>query len=416
VTFAATGGYRLTISKTGTGTVMTSPAGISCGATCSALFEEGTSVTVQARTTNGSESFFSRYGFGADCRGPTRDCTVVITGPRTITATFSPMTNNLIFVTSGIFPTNLGSASAYDPECNRAATAAGINDGTGTAFVAFVSDAVSLAKDRLGSARGWVRMDGQPFADSLGSLFPGQQVFNAVLFDENGTPLRQDVETLSGADSTGAALSGYTCGNWTAVGGMGVSVGLSNRGPVLWGGGTFGTCVPHRLTCMGKTKVAAASPVASSGRKIWVTKTTLVMGSVTPDARCQAEMPAGVTGAAAFISLTSRAAAAVLIPDFYIRPDLTYVGHGTSMASTLPLASGIWQDADGVYLADGFPVWTGAKDVQAAGLATDTCGNWTDLAGAGGLGVVTSPELWWSSQSMPCVSNVYRHYCVQTSP
>src|SRR5204863_406842 len=38
--------FKLTVSKTGagSGTVTSSPAGISCGATCSAEFEEGTKV------------------------------------------------------------------------------------------------------------------------------------------------------------------------------------------------------------------------------------------------------------------------------------------------------------------------------------------------------------------------------------
>src|SRR4051794_34667787 len=92
----------LTVTKTGggVGTVTSSPAGISCGATCTAGFDIGASVTLQARTTNGSNSFFS--GWTGDCAaaGSSRDCTVSITQSRAVGATFSSMTNNVVFASS----------------------------------------------------------------------------------------------------------------------------------------------------------------------------------------------------------------------------------------------------------------------------------------------------------------------------
>ena len=55
------------------------------------------------------------------------------------------MTNNLIFVSSGGFMTNEGSAANYDKDCNLAATAAGINDASGASYVALTSDAATTA-------------------------------------------------------------------------------------------------------------------------------------------------------------------------------------------------------------------------------------------------------------------------------
>jgi len=77
----------LTVSKggDGTGTVTSSPGGITCGATCSALFNDGTSVTLTAAADAGS-TFASWSGGG--CSG-TGTCGVTLSGDTTVTATFS---------------------------------------------------------------------------------------------------------------------------------------------------------------------------------------------------------------------------------------------------------------------------------------------------------------------------------------
>jgi hypothetical protein len=66
--------YTLTVSKAGSGlgTVTSVPAGIDCGATCSAGFDAGTVVTLTA-TPDGSDSFVGWMGAG--CSG-TGDCVV----------------------------------------------------------------------------------------------------------------------------------------------------------------------------------------------------------------------------------------------------------------------------------------------------------------------------------------------------
>ena len=78
----------LTVSKagTGTGTVASSPAGINCGAACSAPFSGGTAVTLTA--TPGSGSLF--LGWSGACSG-TASCLLTMDGVKTATATFSPV-------------------------------------------------------------------------------------------------------------------------------------------------------------------------------------------------------------------------------------------------------------------------------------------------------------------------------------
>jgi hypothetical protein len=77
--------HTLMVSKagTGTGTVTSSPAGIDCGATCSASFSEDTSVTLTATADAGS-TFSSWSG---DCSGTA--CTVTMDADKSVTAIFN---------------------------------------------------------------------------------------------------------------------------------------------------------------------------------------------------------------------------------------------------------------------------------------------------------------------------------------
>src|SRR5882672_11487998 len=87
LTVTLTSTFSLTVSKTGagSGTVTSSPVGISCGATCSAPFASGTAVTLTATPATGST--FSGWS-GGGCSG-TATCTVTLTAATTVTATFA---------------------------------------------------------------------------------------------------------------------------------------------------------------------------------------------------------------------------------------------------------------------------------------------------------------------------------------
>jgi hypothetical protein len=79
-------GFTLTVTKAGTaaGTVITSPAGIDCGADCTAVFPSGTSVTVS--TVDGYRARFA--GWSGDCSGTT-SCVLTMTGDHAVQATFN---------------------------------------------------------------------------------------------------------------------------------------------------------------------------------------------------------------------------------------------------------------------------------------------------------------------------------------
>jgi hypothetical protein len=94
--------FTLMVSKagTGSGTVTSNPAGINCGATCSALFDFGTSVTLTASAASGST--FAGWS-GEGCSG-TGTCTVSMTQARSVTATFSTNNSPTITMVSPILP------------------------------------------------------------------------------------------------------------------------------------------------------------------------------------------------------------------------------------------------------------------------------------------------------------------------
>ena len=88
----------LTVSKSGNGSggVTSSPAGISCGATCSHDFADGTMVTLTPAATTGS----TFAGWSGDCTG-TGGCTVTMSQARSVTATFNLVPEQLTVSKSG---------------------------------------------------------------------------------------------------------------------------------------------------------------------------------------------------------------------------------------------------------------------------------------------------------------------------
>jgi uncharacterized protein (DUF2141 family) len=78
--------YTLTVTKagTGSGSVTSNPAGITCGADCSEVYNQGTSVTLTATPDSGS----TFTGWSGVCSG-TGACTVSMTSDKTVTATFT---------------------------------------------------------------------------------------------------------------------------------------------------------------------------------------------------------------------------------------------------------------------------------------------------------------------------------------
>ncbi|HEY5708394.1 MAG TPA: hypothetical protein VIS51_03275 [Solirubrobacterales bacterium] len=86
--------HLLSVSKAGSGTgkVTSSPPGIDCGATCSASFDHGTVVTLEADADAGSEF----TGWSGACSG-TGTCEVTMSAARAVTAGFDEETTTTEF-------------------------------------------------------------------------------------------------------------------------------------------------------------------------------------------------------------------------------------------------------------------------------------------------------------------------------
>ncbi len=79
--------YALNISKVGNGTVTTSPAGINCGATCSASFTTNSMVAISAAPAIG----YNFTGWTGDCAGTGSTCNIQMLTNRNVTANFATL-------------------------------------------------------------------------------------------------------------------------------------------------------------------------------------------------------------------------------------------------------------------------------------------------------------------------------------
>jgi hypothetical protein len=408
----------------GAGTVTSSPAGINCPGTCSAIFASPSTVVLTAKTVNGSNIYFQGFG-SAECAPGKRTCSISLSGDKSVTATFADMTYNLVFVSSATYPTTLGSAIAYDGKCNALASAAGINDldaPNGTSFIAWMSDATSNARTRLGSARGFVRVDGLPFADDPGDFLGSSrlEVFNPIRFDEVGNNVGA-THIMTGTGNGGQAEPTCTCSNWTSTSGD-ACLGRTSGGPIRWTSTGWGSCAPRRVYCIMTTRNVPVSPAPAAGKLIFTSNNYFIVGvGKTPDDVCrEGTLPSGVASGdvVAFIATTTGAATSAdkftaTAEQLYVRPDGQVVGTGAQIAAGGLLDSGIWQTADGRYGDLG--MFTGAPSPNQAGTSADTCNDWTDSGGTTpSYGSSLADSWWWHwPSSRPCNSANLRLFCVE---
>ena len=88
--------HTLTVSITGSGTVVSTPAGISCSPTCAGSFSAGATVTLTATPATG----WGFAGWDGACTG-TAGCSVVMNTAHTVTATFVQRTLTVSITGSG---------------------------------------------------------------------------------------------------------------------------------------------------------------------------------------------------------------------------------------------------------------------------------------------------------------------------
>ncbi len=78
--------YSITVTKSGNGTVTSSPAGIKCGVTCSGQFKESATVRLTARP----DRYWSFQGWTGSCSGTSTRCGIKLAEDSFVEATFTP--------------------------------------------------------------------------------------------------------------------------------------------------------------------------------------------------------------------------------------------------------------------------------------------------------------------------------------
>lgn len=198
---------------------------------------------------------------------------------------------NVVFVTSGTTVLGtLGGLAAADAFCGAAATTAGLS---GT-YLAFLSTSTVAARDRLASARGWVRRDGTPVVDTVDDLVAGK-AYHPILLDELGAPVRVKVGTMTNlggiATSCGDLMStaGTTHGGYSDATGQKLASATSNL--------SCGASLP--LYCFGVDRVAPLPPITPlAGKRLFVSPPfSATTGIAGADAYCASTATgAGLSG------------------------------------------------------------------------------------------------------------------------
>lgn len=418
----------LTITRTGTGTgTVQCVVGTGTPGACAPSYAYNTQVAIKARPNNGSGTIFG--GFGGACSGIVHDCTVTMTSPLSVTVSFVATPYNVVFVSSQLYPSNLGGARAYDTQCNQLATAAGINTG-GSAFVAWMSDDISDAYLMVGAARGFIRLDGAYISDLPTDIYQRGRIMNPIDLDETGQ-LQSGLPVYTGTGTNGANVATSNCSNWT--GGTGYVAGITSGGPYAWTAAYVGASCAGRqwpIYCFKKDRVTPLAPVSlpTGAKRIYLLRSpTFVSGGGITNADTQCNMAGNkgpLTGTFKALLSTSSTSAAThaLLPgaSYYTTDSLApqLIGTGSQIAGGV-VNTGIWAGSNGSYSLQGINAWTGSTTPGVAGTGVSTCNDWNAMSGNGAIHgwadtliEGSNGAAFWSWSTLPCTASLGL-YCVE---
>jgi Bacterial Ig-like domain (group 1)/Divergent InlB B-repeat domain/Domain of unknown function DUF11 len=206
----------LTVGVTGSGSVTSSPAGISCPGTCSATFPTGTAVTLTP--TAGAESTFTGWSNG--CTG-TGACVVTLTGDATVNAAFTAVaTGNLVVSVESNPPTVTAGRAAQE---TYTVTNTGDGDQTNSTIVInFPAGSTIVSND---PGQGSCTVSGTTLTCSLGTIASGGNVVIPVVvtvpasftgtFIPTATVSSDQNGTTAVPDLTGPDTEPFVVGNAT---------------------------------------------------------------------------------------------------------------------------------------------------------------------------------------------------------
>ena len=414
--------WPLSVKVTG-GAVVSDDGKIRCPGACTAAYPTGAVVRLRA-SEEPSVRVLGVLDQLAGCSSyPLGACDVVMTSPRAVDAGFTRA--NVAFVTAGAYPSNLGSAAAYDTICKNVARDAGLfeapNDG-GT-WVAWRSDLGSGASFRLGTAGGWVRVDGRV----VSPLAPLSDQNAPVVLDERNQLVDGGAIVVLTGTSTSGTVGASNCGGWVWDTGNSSVAGYVGRIDVAgWSSGVApsATCMPTRVLCFeaNRQRTLLVPAQRLEGPRAFVS-VGVVDGGVTPaeaNALCDAEaQDAGLSGSFVALRSTADAGASMLVTgDTWYRTDgqplILPSTAGAVMRGQAPLLVPLNRTARGDVVAPFSRVWTGSDVPDLGGPAN--CSSWQGGVGSGTTGFANDAVNWWKATgavaNQPCAS-AYAVYCFQ---
>jgi len=312
---------------------------------------------------------------------------------------------NVMFVTSQpVTPGALGGLAGADMACSDAARNGGLPPNT---YVAWLSTSTASAASRLGTARGWVRPDGLPFADQVSDIVAGRILYPPRI-DERGQPSASGVVTATKLDGT--LDSNGSCQDYASTTGS-VRVGVAANGTDTWTDATtLGCGMALKLYCFGIDHQTPVTVPPSTAKRAFLSRVvTLGGGRAALDQQCRDDgMGTGIgTNFAAFVATTTASASSGFTPQPYRRLDDVIVT--TDLVS---LTAPITLRADGGYASAN--IWSGAVDPTQLG-TTETCIDWmsNSIAQSGRIGDSASTTTAWFGANMNNCSSTLSVYCFE---
>ena len=410
----------LDLQGDGPGTVTSTPSGMSCTADCEAHFAPGTSVTLRASA--GAETDFTGWNKGG-CYG-SGTCTLVMDQDRWAAAIFT-LKKNYMFVTKNTYkpgaqynkttaPLRFSSLTDADSICNDLASDAGL---AGT-YVAWLSTSTVNAKDRLGTARGWVRPDGKPFTDRVSDLIDNK-VFYPPLIDEQGDSVGVNQWAYTGTRGDGVKTSSH-CSSWSSSSGSATGGYPDGDGWIWTSMGGPGCGTGHHLYCFGTDHANAVTPEPREGRRAFITNGSFNPGGglSSADALCQSEAAsAGLSGTfLAFLGTETASPASrfLSIGNSWLRTDDVVLAASADafMDGNLYAAIAVVARGNEHELA-----WTWTGGLGPRTIATGkTCSNWTSASSSysgreGYAGMIRSN--YFSNNDRSCNTTGRSVYCLE---
>lgn len=333
---------------------------------------------------------------------------------------------NIAFVTSLTYDGNLatlkGGLAGADKKCEILAQAAGL---PGNTYRAWLSTSSVNAIDRLGAARGWVRVDGKPFADTKEDIAAGK-IYHPLRVDENGhydnTPGGSEVWT--GSDPDGTVSSFGTCGDWASIAGNG-STGEDDGVASVFAFYGYQRCDNQaRLYCFGIDRNVPVTVNQAAGRFAFISRSfwTPAGGLAGADGLCQTEAESALLSGTfkALLAVNGASAASRFNTSgpTWVRPDgVAIAPTAAALFSADFLNTAINQLADGTSYLGNYGVWTGAASPTTSGTAATTCNSWTvsndTLEAWSGTAAFTYQEKFFGQWQTKCNATWMRLYCLQ---